>query len=157
MADLAEVMEGMKETSDFFASKLEPDGDWQPMIVIVKDDEFHIMAFRMPANGWERELLFSTVIPNAIHEKFPDPDILVMLVSTWYTEDGWEPGDPLPAEREDRKEALVLQGISKKEEFSAMAEIIRGESHPELRWIKELEESKMEGRLVGCLRRAVWT
>ena len=151
-------MENLSRASDDFASELDPDGDWNPMLFIVNGEKVTMVGFEMPENGWKRERLFSTLLPNMIHEKFSNPDSIVMLVSTWVTvTENWQEGDPLPSENPDRKEALLLQGINKDEELTYMAEIKRSESTPELDWITKGEEVGVEGRLIGCLRRAVWT
>ena len=158
--DLKEIMDALKETNEHYASQLPPDGDWDPMLFIFKEDTVHMVGFQMPENGWKREKLFMELLPNMINEKFGNPDAVVMLISAWYlsmeNKGGWEEGDPIPSESPDRKECLLLHGISRDKELSYMGDIKRGESHPELEWIDH-GDSLSEGRLVGCLRRSVWT
>lgn len=163
MDELRELMDFLKETSETFAAEMQPYGDWDPMLFVVHEKELALVGFEMPPNGDQREEMFMTVLPNLVHSKLPNPDAVVMLVSAWYVQkedlkgEGWKEGDILPSEHPDRKECLLLQGISKDNEISYMARINRSESSPELEWLDEMDGAQFGGRLVACLRRALWT
>lgn len=155
MPDLESIMEALEETSEAYADELPPDGDWDPMLVVTVGETGNIVHFEMPKEDWKKDDLFERILPNLIHEQFGDPDSIIFVSSTWWTE--WQEGDPRPRENPDRKEALLLQGISRDEELMSMAEIIRSESHPELEWIMQREYFDMSGRFGAFLRRAMWT
>jgi hypothetical protein len=156
---LKELLDGLKEITDEYASGLGPEDDWAPMLLVVNEGKFSIIGIEMPPQGEVRQKLFSSIIPNQIHKDFPNAQALVMVVSTWYAvvEDGDQFPDTPLSDRPDRKEGLVLQGISKSEEVGYFAEIIRTDTGVELDWKSEMEEAVFCGPLMSSLRRALWT
>lgn len=150
-------MEEMVRTTDRHASTLPPDGDWSPMLFVVKDDKATIVGIEMPPNEL-RDWWFGTIIPNVIHKVEPNPDLVAILVSSWMKQmdedEDLENLNVMPSESPDRKECLILYGVSAEEEITKLGEIIRGGEHPELEWS---EPEGVQGRVQGALRRAVWT
>jgi hypothetical protein len=161
---IEEVIRALQEITDEYAESLPPDGDWEPMLFIFKGELSTSTTFPMPPNGPMRDFLFETIIPNQVRPA--EPDAVVILVSAWATAasvdeeelNKIEAGEaPLPSERPDRREVLLIQGVSKEGEAGAMAEIIRSEGHPELDWeIFPTETGEFQGRLMTAIRRGVW-
>lgn len=156
------MIEQIRAITDAYAETLSPDGDWAPTLFLVKDNDIAISTFSMPPNGAIREFFFESVLPNQIRSA--EPDAVIVLVSTWMSQamdeedfQKMEKGEgPMPSERPDRKEAVVIQGVSKDEEFCAMGEIIRSDGPPELEWESFSEVAEMQGRMMASLRRGVW-
>ena len=153
---LREFVESIKRATDDIARSLPPDGDWEPMVFIIKDDHVTMAHFDMP-ESFLRDWWFGSVIPSAIKKVEPNPDAVLILVSSWmrFLKEGEDPENPdvMPSQDPEREECLVLSGVSPDEEIVLMGKIIRSENHPELEWD---EPGNAEGRIQSALRRAVW-
>lgn len=165
MIQISKFMDSLRELSDEYAQELGPDGDWAPMLFVLKGDNVRIVGIPMPDQD-QRDFFFGSVIPNIIKKVEESPDAVVMMNSTWFmTKDntdgmGWRAEDGLPSEQPNPREGLHIVGITHNDEHMLFAEIIRGGEHPELDWEvfgSELENApKFEGRLIASLRRSLW-
>lgn len=161
MSELKELMDVLKVMTDRYSSELEPDGDLRPILFILKDGEISMGTFDMPESPY-RDFLFGTLLPNNIKGLTPDPDAVVLLVSTWFlmledikNMDEYE--GPMPSQAPDRREAILITGVSKDEEIYHFGEIIRREGeHPLIEW-KDTDDGNFEGRILSGLRRSVWS
>lgn len=158
--ELEELLEHIKKVSEEWAEQCGPDGDWNPLLFIL-DEERHmqIVAVDMPENEF-RDDYFSTFIPNIVKGLSIEPKAVVFLSSVWFlsvdssVEDMENYDGPLPSQSINRREALLITGISHDQELSVMAEIIRSDGPPALEWMENPEG--MGGRMMGGLRRAIW-
>lgn len=158
----SEVLDGIKRMSDEYATTLDADGDWSPMLFAETKDGMNLIGLDndFMANEMTKDLLADVLMPN-FGKDFGPLLSMTFLASTWQVEkpegevpDGYY--DIRPSMHPRRFEALVLLYCSPTEERVAIGRIKRGRQSPWLEW-QDLEESAaIEGRFIGGLRRAVW-
>lgn len=162
---LQELLETVARMSDHYAEHLPPDGDWDPMAFIETDEHIGMAAFAgdFMESDETKDHFADSVLPSTIREVARElggePIRVVLLVSAWALmgESLEEIEDVRPSQHKDRKEVLMLQGVSASEERMSMAEIVRGGPHPVLEWQTMGEDVVSQGRMVAGIRRGVWS
>lgn len=166
VTNAAELLETAKTTTDTYAASLPPDGDWSPMLYVLTEDKGLVLCGidgRMLEN---KDQFFGEMLPNiarSVSKK--TPKALLFLVSSWMVDitavedknelEALMSGRMGASQHPDRIEVLVLMGIDREQEVSAMGRIIRSYGPPTLEW-KAGVPGTWEGRVISALRRSVW-
>lgn len=163
---LQELLETVQFMSDRYAEHLPPDGDWDPMAFVETEEHLGMAAFagEFMESDDTKDHFADSVLPSTIRaiarELGGEPVRVVLLVSAWAlmgeSLDEIEEG-VRPSQHKDRKEVLMLQGVTADEELMSMAEIVRGGPHPLLDWQMSGEDAMSQGRMIAGIRRGVWS
>lgn len=159
---LDELLDQVQFMSDRYAEQLDPEGDWGPMLFIFDGDKgLAVMMIEESIMTRDKDEFAEKILPNLVNEFSKKPEAIVLLTSAWMVKgdavkEAYESGRSL-SEHPDRLEVLTLFGAAPDGEQCRVAKIVRSDdSAPQLDW-EEADADRFEGRMVGGVRRALWS
>jgi hypothetical protein len=131
---LRDLIKKTQDGAEKIALDLQPDGDWIPTAMIVaegEDETLEITAAPIPIRDErEKELIFDILLPTLVEKM--SARALTLVLPSWTSEAREEGADLRPSEDPDRRETLILIGVTLGSVESCMAPVVRSDSHPEL-------------------------